>query len=214
MTGVLWELEGDQARLVATDGRRLAVTQGLATGTGGHTTKGTMPVVPTKAMSLLERNLQDDEEPVRISLHPNEVLFRTGRSVIYSRLVEGRFPNYRDVFPKKQTVKIPLTVAPFLTAVRQAAIMTDQESRRVAFTFAQNNLTLQAQGAGSGRSKVEMPVNYDGKSLAVNFNPAFLIDMLRVLPGEGELVLELVDGSCPALFRHGADYSYLVMPLS
>jgi DNA polymerase-3 subunit beta len=214
MTGVLWELEGDQVRLVATDGRRLAMTQGPAIANGGHTTKETMPVVPTKAMTLLERNLQDDEEPVRVSLHPNEVLFRTGRAVIYSRLVEGRFPNYRDVFPKKQTVKIPLSVAPFLAAVRQAAIMTDQESKRVAFTFAPQNLTLQAQGAGAGRSKVEMPLNYDGKSLAVNFNPGFLIDMLRVLPSDGELVLEVVDGSCPALFRQGTDYSYLVMPLS
>jgi DNA polymerase-3 subunit beta len=105
-------------------------------------------------------------------------------------------------------------VAPFLAAVRQAAIMTDQESKRVAFTFAPQNLTLQAQGAGAGRSKVEMPLNYDGKSLAVNFNPGFLIDMLRVLPSDGELVLEVVDGSCPALFRQGTDYSYLVMPLS
>src|SRR5262245_17015940 len=92
MTGVMWELDGDHARLVATDGRRLALAEGVATGAGGHGTKGQTPVVPTKAMNLVERNLQDDEEElVKVCFRPNEVLFRTGRAVIYSRLVEGRF---------------------------------------------------------------------------------------------------------------------------
>ncbi len=104
MTGVLWELEDNVARLVATDGRRLALAQGTATAHGGHTTRGQAPVVPTKAMNLLERNLQDDEETVKICLRPNEVLFRTERAVVYSRLVEGRFPDYRQVMPKKQAV--------------------------------------------------------------------------------------------------------------
>ena len=70
-----------------------------------------MPVVPTKAMNLLERNLQDDEEQVSVSLRPNEALFRTERAILYSRLVEGRFPPYRDAFPKKPVVKVPLPVA-------------------------------------------------------------------------------------------------------
>ena len=166
-------------------------------------------------MSLLERNLQDDEEPVRVCLRPNEVLFRTGRAVIYSRLVEGRFPNYREVIPlKKQTVKVALGVAPFLASVRQAAIMTDEESKRVTFTFTKGKLTLQAQAATTGRSKVEMPIVYDAKQIAIGFNPGFLVDMLRILPSEGEVILEMVDGGSPALFRHGDSYSYLVMPLT
>jgi DNA polymerase-3 subunit beta len=214
MTGVLWELESDKARLVATDGRRLALAEGPATTHGGHTTQGQMPVVPSKAMSLLERNLQDDEEVVRVGLRPNEVLFRTERAVIYSRLVEGRFPNYREVFPKKQSAKVPLTVGPLLAAVRQAAIMTEEDSKRVVFHFTKKKLTLAAQGATTGRSKVEMAVEYDGKNIDISFNPNFVAEMLRVLPADGALTLELVDGATPALFRSGSDYSYLVMPLS
>ncbi len=164
MTGVLWELEDNVARLVATDGRRLALAQGTATGHGGHTTRGQAPVVPTKAMSLLERNLQDDEETVKICLRPNEVLFRTERAVVYSRLVEGRFPDYRQVMPKKQAVRIVLHATPFQTAVRQAAIMTDEDSKRVTFRFSKDNLTLKAQGTTAGRSKVELPIEYDGKT--------------------------------------------------
>jgi DNA polymerase-3 subunit beta len=214
MTGVLWELENGQARLVATDGRRLAVATGPATDHGGHTTKGQQPVVPSKAMDLLERNLSDDEEIVRVALRPNEVLFKTERAMIYSRLVEGRYPNYREVFPKKQTTKVPITVGPFLTAVRQSAIMTDEETKRVVFTFAKKKLTLQARGAEAGRSKVEMPIEYEGKGVEISFNPAFLVDMLRVLPADVNLTLELIDGNNVAVFRTGDEYAYLVMPLS
>ncbi len=214
MTGVLWELDEEHARLVATDGRRLALTQGASKAHGGHNTKGMLPVVPTKAMSLLERNLTDDKEMVQVSLRPNEVLFRTGRAVIYSRLVEGRFPDYRQVLPKKQTIKVPLKVPEFTAAVRQAAIMTDEESKRVVFKFAKGKLTLQAQGATTGRSKVELPVEFDSKGLDISFNPAFLIDMLRVLAPDAELSLEMVDGNSPAMFKSGPAYSYLVMPLT
>jgi len=214
MTGVLWEFEGNQLRLVATDGRRLAVAAGAAVDHGGGDTKGQTHVVPTKAMGLLERVLQDAEQPVRISLRPNEALFQTERATIYTRLVEGRYPNYREVFPKKQTSKVPLTAGPFLSAVRQAAIMTDEESKRVVFEFAKKKLTLQARGAETGRSKVEMPIDYDGKEVKISFDAHFVSDMLRILPPDAPLTLELVDGNSPAMFRNGADYSYVVMPLT
>ncbi len=214
MTGVMWELDGNIARLVATDGRRLALAQGAAAEQGGHTTKGHTPVVPTKAMNLLERNLQDDEETVKVCLRPNEVLFRTERAVVYSRLVEGRFPDYKQVMPKKQGTKVVLQAAAFQAAVRQAAIMTDEDSKRVTFRFSKNNLTLKAQGATAGRSKVDLPIQYDAKTLEIGFNPSYIVDMLKVLPADAELTLDLIDAGSPALFRCGADYSYLVMPLT
>src|SRR5205085_5882892 len=124
-------------------------------------TRGQTPVVPTKAMGLLERILQDPEEKVKVSLRPNDALFKTERAMIYSRLVEGRYPAYREVFPKKPTVKVALTAGPFLAAVRQSAIMTDDESKRVVFSFAKKKLTMQARGAEAGRSRVEVPLEYD-----------------------------------------------------
>jgi DNA polymerase III subunit beta len=215
MTGVAWEMDGDKIRLIATDGRRLALTEGLATATGGHTTKGQTPVVPTKAMSLLERNLADDPEAsVKVCIRPNEVLFRTERAVIYSRLVEGRFPNWQAVMPKKPAVTISMPVAGFQAAVRQAAIMAESESPRVTFKFAKGRLTLIAQGATSGRSKIEMPIEYDGKPIDINFNPAYVVEMLKILPPESSVMLDLIDGANPALLRYEKDYSYLIMPLT
>ena len=118
------------------------------------------------------------------------------------------------MFPKKQTVKVPLTVGPFYSAVRQAAIMTDEESKRVIFEFAKKKLTLQARGAESGRSKVELPIEFDGKDVKISFDAHFVTDMLRVLPADATLSLELVDAASPALFKHGSDYQYVVMPLT
>jgi len=215
MTGVLWEVEGKGLRLVATDSKRLALTAGPVTGHDAGDTKGQSHLVPTKAMQLLERHLQSlaEDAIVRVSLRPNDAMFQTDTTTIYTRLVEGRYPPYREIIPKKSAVKINLPVMPFLTAVRQSAIMTDDETKRVAFRFAPGQLTLEAQGPTTGRSKVPMAIDYDGAAIDINFDPSYLIDMLRILTPEDPLILELTDGGRPALFKSGPDYSYLVMPL-
>ncbi len=212
-TGILWELEDDKGALIATDGRRLAMMTGQVKPRGGHTTKGQLPVVPTKAMNMLERNLTEPDETIRVSIRPNEVLMKTERAMIYSRLVEGRFPNYKNVIPSKHTHRVPLTVAPFMAAVKQAAIMTDDESKRVRFQFAKKKLTLRAQGAESGQSRVELPIDYDGKGLEISFDPKFVIDMLRVWEPDTPLTLDMSDGSSPAIFRHEPSYLYVIVPL-
>ena len=213
ITAVLWEVEDGKARLVATDTRRLAVATGLANVEAGET-KGHSHLVPAKAMQLLERNLHDDLELVKVALRPNEVIFQTEKAMIYSRLVEGRYPPYQSILPKKSLAKIPLPVDAFLSSIRQAAIMTDDETKRVSFVFGKNKLVLQAQGATTGKSKVEMPVQYDGEEMRIDFDPNYVVDMLKILDGRDEITLELTDNLKPALFKHGTDYQYLVMPLT
>lgn len=212
-TGILWELEDEKASLIATDGRRLALMTGPAKPLGGHTTQGQMPVVPTKAMTLLERNLASPDEVIRVSFRQNEVLMKTERAMIYSRLVEGRFPNYKQVIPTKFGHKVPFTVGPFYAAVRQAAIMTDDESKRVRFQFAKKKLTLRAQGAETGQSRVELPIEYDGKGIEISFDPKFLNDMLRVLEPDTALTLEMSESEKPAVFRQEPNYLYVLVPL-
>ncbi len=215
MSGILVELEGDKIKLVATDGHRLALTEGSAIPFGDHTTKGQAPVVPTKAMSLLERNLQGDtEETVKICVRPNDVLFRTETAVIYSRLVEGRFPDYKRILPGKHSSRVSLPVGLFMAVIKQAKIMADEESKRVTFRFEKNKLTLEAQGTTTGRSKVDMPIELEGKPVQINFNPDYIVDMLKVLQADGDVVLEMEDPGRPALFRSGANYTYLAMPLT
>jgi DNA polymerase-3 subunit beta len=214
LNGLLIELEGNRISLIGTDGRRLAVTRGTGTAVGGHNTKDFAPVVPSKAMNLLDRTLQPDDEEVQMSLHPNKVVVRTKRAVISSRLVEGRFPRYQEVFPSRSEVTVPLNVRDLLQATRQAAIVTSEESRGVDFTFADGKLTLSGRSAEVGQSQVEMPVSYDAKEVTITFDPRYLTDMLRVLNEESNITLDLIDHQSAAVFKTDDGYTYIVMPLT
>ena len=218
LTGVLWEAEGKTARLVATDTKRLAMCEGAAVLYGPpEATKGSH-LVPSKAIGLLERNLIDDGELVRVSLRPNDALFQTERAMIYTRLVEGRYPPYRDVIGqarKSATVKVALPVDAFLSRVRQAAIMTDDDSKRVDMTFGDGKIVMKARGAETGSSEVEMPLaDYDGPEVQIAFDPQYLVEFLRALESEATVTLDMSDGTKSALFRCGDGYLYLVMPLA
>jgi len=215
ITGVLWEADAGQIRLVSTDTKRLAIAQGPCTIHGEpRSGSGEAHLVPVKAIQLLDKNLVDDGELVRVSLSSNEALFQTERALIHSRLVEGRFPPYREILPKKAPIRLELPVAEVFSRLRQAAIMTDDESKRVNFSFEPGKLTLRARGAETGSSEVELHLeNYDGPTLTIGFDPAYLLEMLRAIENESTVILELSDDSKPAVFRLGDQYTYLVMPL-
>jgi DNA polymerase-3 subunit beta len=214
LNGLLIEIEGNRVSLVGTDGRRLAVMRGTGAPVGGHNPKDFTPVVPSKAMNLLDRTLQSEEEEVRLALNPNKVLVRTQRAVISSRLVEGRFPRYQEVFPSRSEVTVPLNVKDLLQATRQAAIVTSEESRGVEYTFSDGKCTLAAHGAEVGQSQVELPISYDAKEITITFDPRYLIDMLRVLNEESTISLDLIDHQSAAVFKTEDGYTYIVMPLT
>lgn len=215
VTGVLWEADGDTVRLVATDTKRLAMTSGPAEVHGEVEPKGPSHLVPLKAVQLLDRLLSDDGERVRVSLRPNMALFQTERAVLHTQLVEGRFPPYRDIIPKKLAVKLTVATHDLLAKVRQAAIMTDDESKRVDFAFEPGRAVLTARGPETGSSEVELLLpDYPGPEVSIAFDPAYLTDMLRAVDGEPTATLEMTDGTKPALFKIGDHYTYLVMPLS
>ena len=126
-------------------------------------------------MTLLERNLTDDGELVRVGLRANDAQFQTDRAMIYTTLVQGRYPPYRDIITKTRkdsTVKIPLPVDGFFSCVRQAKIMTDDESKRVDMTFDPGKVTMNARGAATGSSEVVLPLpDYDGSEVQIAFDP-------------------------------------------
>jgi DNA polymerase-3 subunit beta len=218
LKGVLWEAEGKVARLVATDTTRLALCEGPASVYGAAEATKASHLIPPKAIGLLERNLIDDGELVRVGLRTNDALFQTERAMIYTTLVQGKYPPYRDIIGKTRKdsgVKIDLPVEGFLARVRQAAIVTDEESKRVDMTFAPERVTMEARGAATGSSEVELPLpEYDGPEVKIAFDPSYLIEFLRAMEGEPTVTLEMADGTKPALFRCGDGYVYLVMPLA
>jgi DNA polymerase-3 subunit beta len=217
LNGVLWEADGKVARLVATDTKRLAVCEGPANVYGPADSIKATPVIPPKAIALLDRNLLDDGELVRIGLRTNDALFQTDRAMIYTTLVSGRFAPYRDIIAKTRkevTLKIPLPTESFFARVRQAAIMTDEESKRIDMSFETGKVTMEARGAETGESKVELPLpEYEGPKVQIAFDASYLVEFLRALDGEPSITLEMKDGTKAALFQAGEGYVYLVMPL-
>lgn len=149
-----------------------------------------------------------------MAVYPNNVLVRVGGSTIYSRLVEGRFPRYADVIPAASGTVIDLVVSPFYSAVRQAQIVTSEESRGVDFTFENGTLRLTSIAADVGQSKIEIPISYDGPAVTITFDPRYIADFLRVLDPSTSIKLQLTDRESAALLRTDDGYLYVVMPLA
>ena len=213
--GVLLELNGDKIVAVGTDGRRLAMMEGPARSVGGHQTGDNMTIVPTRSMHLLDKALADGDEEVHITTRANEVLVKSPRATIYSRLVEGRFPKWRDVFPKRMdAVRIELAVGPLHSAVRQAAIVTNEESRGVDFTFGAGKVVLTGRAAEVGQSRVELPIPYDGAAISITLDPRFFSDFLKVLEPETTFGLEVKDADSAAVCQTDDGYGYVIMPLA
>jgi len=213
--GVLFEFGRETLALVGTDGRRLARMIAPVHYENDPTPPAGSPVVPVKALKLLERNLLADDSMVQMVVQMGmSILLRTESAVIYSRLVEGRFPRYQDVFPASVDIKIPLEVGPLRVAIEQAAIITSEESRGVDFRFEPGVLQLLTRVADVGSSHVELPIQYDGKPVQITFDPRYLIDALKTLDDGSIITAELIDAKNAAVFRTEDQYTYVVMPLT
>lgn len=212
--GVLMEFTADKLTMAATDSRRLAVISTSSSSVGNLDARPTHPVVPAKALSLIERSITENDQDVFVAVYPNNVLVRVGGSTIYSRLVEGRFPRYADVIPAASGTVIDLVVSPFYSAVRQAQIVTSEESRGVDFTFENGTLRLTSIAADVGQSKIEIPISYDGPAVTITFDPRYIADFLRVLDPSTSIKLQLTDRESAALLRTDDGYLYVVMPLA
>ncbi|MEN6457956.1 MAG: DNA polymerase III subunit beta [Thermoguttaceae bacterium] len=213
--GVLLELTEKGITAVATDGRRLAKQEGSAKSVGGHVNGDNTTIIPTRAMQLIERALADNEDNIQLTARDNDAMVHSGRSTIYTRLVEGRFPKWRDVFPRREGMaRIELTVGPFYAAVRQAAIVTSDERRGVDFTFGGGKIVLAGHGAELGEAHVELPTSYDGPDIGITLDPRYLSDFLKVLGSEQNFAIELRDAESAATCVTDDGYAYVLMPLS
>jgi DNA polymerase-3 subunit beta len=214
--GVLFEMESNKVTAVGTDGRRLAKMEGPAEAVNGHKTGDTMTIVRTQSLRAIGRALSDADGQVQFAARGNDVLLQTPRATFYSRLVEGRFPRWRDVFPQRRDApRIDLQVGPLMAAIRQASVVLSAESRGIDFSFEGGTLTLAGATAEAGQSHVEMPVAYDGPKIIVAMDHRFVLEFLKVLSPEATVALEVENGETAVVF-HADDgaYGYVVMPLS
>jgi DNA polymerase-3 subunit beta len=208
LNGVLVRAEGGTIEFVATDGRRLARATAPATGTAPDEFHA---IVPTKGLQQIDKSITDLDAEVRLSVGGNHVCGRTGRASVVSRLVEGSFPNYKDVIPQTCKQKAVVPREALAAALRRASLVTSRDSQSVRLQFAPSGLTISAQSAeGSAEEQVEC--DFQGESEPVGFNPEFLLECLSVLTGE-TVQFEWNDRKSPGKITEGG-YVYVVMPVS
>ena len=213
--GVLLEVEEENIIAVGTDGRRLATMQGGISRVGNPASGTTTTIVPSRAMQLIERLIPDGDAKVHIAPRSNDLLVRESNSVFYTRLVEGRFPKWRDVLPKRdETNRIDIPVGPMYSALRQAAIVSSEESRGIDFTFNNGTLVMSNSTAEVGQSRIEMPVPYDSDELTITLDHRYVADFLKVLQPDKTFTLDVENSDQAAYCQTDDNYGYVIMPLS
>jgi DNA polymerase-3 subunit beta len=210
INGVLFERKGKQLVLVATDGRRLAMSAASlekAVGDDGRA------IVPTKTLHLLLRLHSSGDEIIDVQLKPNQIILRTEQATISSVLVEGHFPKYEDVLPRDNDKKVTLTTAEFLSAVKRAALLSSIESKGIRIGLGSDGMVLSGRAQEQGEATIRIPqIDYQGPDMQIGFNPEFLVDAMKVC--EDTLTMELKESAKPGLIKSGPVFQYVVMPVN
>ncbi len=205
------------ADVVGTDGKRLSLAAvPCRVPSAAHEETALQALIPRKTAHLLAKLLAGAEADsvVLARLRSHDAAFKVGAAVLTTRLIEGAFPPYRTVVPKKLPVKVEFAAGALLAGIRQAAIMADDESKKIVFAFAPGELTLRAEGPTTGKSKVVLPCpGYADKGLTVNFDPVYLTEYLRELDPAEVVTFEAVSGEKSVVLRTGPTHLYLVVPL-
>jgi len=176
---------------------------------------GTSTIVPARSMQLIDRILPDSDDKVQISPQANELLVRSPDGIFFTRLVEGRYPKWQEVIPKRDDGhKIEIAVGPMYQSLRQAAIVSSDESRGVDFTFENGSLVLSNTTAEVGESRIEMPVPFDGESMTITLDHRYVADFLKVLQPDKTFTFDIKDGEQAAYCSTEDEYGYVIMPLS
>jgi DNA polymerase-3 subunit beta len=208
LTGVLVEMNREGVTLVATDSYRLALRELTATAEGEATA-----LVPERALSEAGRAASNDEKgEVELVLDQSQVTFRVGPLTLTSRLIEGQFPNYRQLLPDGYENVLTVSRQQLFDAVKRVGLLA-RENTPIRMEFNALGVRLSSESPDLGGAVEAVEARYDGQDITVAFNPNYLADGLQAATGES-VRLEIKDGLKPGVVRgDGTEFTYLVMPV-
>jgi DNA polymerase-3 subunit beta len=211
LTGVLVQAEDNRLTMVATDSYRLSVKH---TELEASLPEAIEANVPARALRELARIVaQEGPEEVAISLARNQAVFQAGPVVLFSRLIDGQFPSWRQLIPESFEHEVRLPRAELVDVARRVSQLA-QRNAPLRFAFAEGELTVAAETPEVGDASEALPAPYSGEPLEIAFNPQFLIEGLESVEGD-ELAMKLSSPLRPGLLQPVGrdDFSYLVMPI-
>jgi len=206
LNGVLMSFAEGKLTTVATDGRRLALVENEL-----EFSEATDMILPSKAVAELLHILSDSGS-VRIYPRKNQVVFDLGETVMASKLIEGTYPNFRQVIPAQCEERVTIEREALLTALRRAALVVADKASATKLTFADNNLVVSTHSPDIGESRETIPVKYSGAEITVAFNPDYMMDPLKNLSND-EIAIELTDSLSPAVVKCDIPFLYVLMPM-
>jgi len=218
LNGVYFNFKDGKLSLVATDGRRLAlISKEMEV---PESSAGAI-ILPAKTVGELTR-LLDKGEKVKINFNDRRAAFQIGTDkdtsgmidhvYLYSKVVEGNYPNYQQVIPKETHQRIKLERELFLECVHRAALVCSEKANSVKIKLSSNLLELTAQSPDFGEAHESMAIGYSGPELQVAFNPAFLMDPLKAL-AKDEVFFEVKDEVSPGVFKTLENFVCVIMPV-
>src|SRR5256885_15566032 len=211
LTGVLVSASGTDLRMVATDSYRLSVKEtALETALQGSFEAN----VPARALQELARIAQATEaETLSVGVRSNQVVFDVGGAVLSSRLIDGQFPNYRQLLPDAYEHELRLAGSELTEVVRRISLLA-QKNAPLRLSFKEGEVTVSAQTPDVGEASEALPIPFQGEAFEIGFNPEFLRDGLESVDS-GDLVLKLISPLRPGLIESadGTGVLYLIMPI-
>ena len=214
LNGVLWELRPERMRMVATNGHRLA-RMDVPTSEAGGASQADL-IVPPKALEQIRR-LFDTDETVEIARSENHLGFRTSVTQIFTRLIEGPYPNYEQVIPRENDKVATADKSALTAALRRMSIVASDQTHRIRMAFANGSCKLSVQTPDLGEAQEELNVSYEGDPLEIGFNAAYLLEILKYIPtDEVRMTFKAPEraATCePVGWDDPASYLALVMPL-
>ncbi len=216
LNGILIQLQGGKRKtlkLVATNGHRLAMAEGEANFSGEREDQF---IVPKKALIEIKKVLDEGDregEKPELLLGKNQILFRSNALVITSRLMEGSYPNYKQVIPISNHIKLTTKKEALEGGLRRVSLLSREKTSAVRFTLEKSRLLLNSSNPELGEANEEIVTDFSGEVFSTGFNARYFIDILGVIEGE-ETVLEFKDASSPCLVRDEKNgFLAVVMPM-
>jgi DNA polymerase-3 subunit beta len=210
LTGILVSATGAELRMVATDSYRLSVKE---TTLEAPLDAGFEANVPARALDELGRLVRDDVDAIRIGVRANQVVFEVGGAALSSRLIDGQFPNYRQLLPEAYEHELTIAREELLEVVRRISLMA-QKNAPLRLTFTDGEVRVSAQTPDVGEASEPLPVPFAGEPFEIGFNPDFLTAGLESA-GADDIVLKLISPLRPGLIEagDGSGFLYLIMPI-
>ena len=211
LNGMLWELKGQQLKVVATDGHRLALcTLPEKVDVNGDT----QVILPRKGVLEMARLLLEEDGDIAIVIGSNHIRATTDEFTFTSKLVDGKFPDYQRVLPRNPNKIVLGSRLELRQAFTRTAILSNEKYRGVRLKLTDNSLDIVANNPEQEEAEEAVPVDYQGDSLEIGFNVSYLLDVLAVLSGE-QIKLSLSDPNSSALLEESdeGDSLYVVMPM-